>query len=685
MKNKTFFKVSMLIALFAVFALVLTACDNDDTGGGTDDPVETAAPGETVAPDDENGTEPETGGETTGNWPIEHRPTNYRAVQGGLPDPATFIAHQHTSAGTSTFGDFAYEGLIRFQRGTDNIAMQLAYRYRHDGLSTYFYIRENAYFSDGTPFGARDVWAFYAINWGAAPAGWLTDVRIVEDRVVAFDFRNDIDGDLRLMLVAQEVHHGRIPYHIYGDLAHRFYDIRHRAPMLSEEQHARNVRRPFGTYLTRDTDEELYEYRRAIWYDEFVTRPPNDEFILIGTGPYINVPGHTVSEGRMIRNPYHWDPDQQTWDEIIIRATTDATRVAMMQDEIIHWFDGTLPMDMTLTLLESHPDLVYFPMHDPAAHGLIFNQAYENAPMDNVYFRRALVYAANRYALRHIGSYQSEVHRFSLAGMPVTMIDYYVLPDVVANMREYYFNRETAEEYMRLAGAVRANEEENSGNWYLDGEPITLTAVVDAGWLMATQVVPIYAMQLQAFGIPTHVYAIEGAVWWQRAEDGDFAMAWDWVDVAWNFSFPFFPLSHMFNSGLSRRGQFPVDDNGVPQIRLTDYNGEEMDVWSMIQAIPVLPFAEAQQYWSRIVWAVNDYALGINFYQNVTGSWENLALVEGLPMLDRLGNTGTFHDRWMPFAEDGSQDQIDVHELNIGFSGRTRNHRLLSRPGGFVN
>lgn len=674
MKNKSFFKVSMLIALFAAFALVLAACDNNG-GNETTDPAETLAPGETAPTDGDGGTT------TGGAWPIEHRATNYRAVQGGLPDPAAFTAHQHSSAGTASFGDFAYEGLIRFQRGTDDIAMQLAEGYSHDGLTTYFYIRENAMFNDGVPFGARDVWAFYAINWGAAPSGWLTDVRIVDDHTVAFDFRNDLDGDMRLMLIAQEVHHGRIPYHIYGDLAYRFMDIRERAPMLTEEELAAGRRRPFGTNLTPDTDADLYQERRDLWYDEFVSRPPNDEFILIGTGPYINVPGHSVSEGRMIRNPYHWNPDQQTWDEIIIRPTTDATRIAMMQQEEIHWFDGTLPMDMTLTLLESHDDLVYFPMHDPAAHGLIFNLEYENAPMDNVYFRRALVYAANRAALRDIGSYQSELHPFSLAGMPVTMVEKYVIPEVVAQMREYEFNLELAEENMILAGATRGSD----NNWLdADGNPITLTAVIDTNWLMATQVVPIYAIQLQSFGIPTQVFALEGATWWERAEAGDFALSWDWVDVAWNFSYPFFPLSHMFNSGLSRRGQFPVDDDGIPQIRLTDYNGEEMDVWSMIQEIPLLSREEAEVYWSRIVWAVNDYALGINFYQNVTGSWENLALVDGLPMLDRLGNTGTFHDRWMPFAPDGTQEQIDVHEMNIGFSGRTRNHALLHRPGGFV-
>ena len=48
------------------------------------------------------------------------------ALQGGLPDPAKFIANQNSEVGTSTFGDIAFEGLIRYQRATDNMDLHLA-------------------------------------------------------------------------------------------------------------------------------------------------------------------------------------------------------------------------------------------------------------------------------------------------------------------------------------------------------------------------------------------------------------------------------------------------------------------------------------------------------------------------------------------------------------------------------
>jgi len=654
MQNKFYYKIGLLV-LSVITMFIFSAC-------GTEPGTEPGQQGG-LAPGGGSGAQAQQGG---------HIQPGDRVVQGSLPDPATFIAHQHSSAGTGEMGEFAFEGLIRFQRGTDDIMMVLAESYEHTENQTIFTIRENARWNDGEPFTARDVWAFYAIT-GNAPAGWIYSVDIIDDLTVGFTFREPVPvEEMRLMLIAEEVHHGRIPYHVYSEFAYQLYDIWQQMPFLTQEQIDAGIRGPFGRDTSADPD--LVAARDEI-FREFAETPPNAEHIILGTGPYMNVPGHTMNEGILIQNPYYWNPAIQTWNRIVLRAVTDATRVNMMQNEDIHWMDGTLPLDMTNTLLASNENLVYFPMRDPASHGLIFNQQSENAPMDRIEFRQALNFVANREALRDIGSYQSDIHTFSLAGIPPSLLEMYVRPDVANSMREYYHNLEKAEELMESIGATRGA----NNNWLdANGNAITLRIGVDQGWHISTLVTPIYAAQLTAFGIPTEVMAVEGAVFGPQAEEGEFDMAWDWIDIAWNFSHPFFTLSHTFNSGVGRRMQLEIDElTNLPVFSMTDWNGESFDVWSLVQSIPFLPPEEAQPIWERVIWATNEYALGINFYQNVTGSWENLAHVNGLPMLDQMPE-----NRWMPFADTGArEDLMSVHNLNVGHSSNVRKlHMIYAVP-----
>ena len=594
-----------------------------------------------------------------------------RIVQGGLPDPATFTAHQHAGPGTSTFGDFAYEGLIRFQRGTDDIMFMLAESVEHTDNQSIFTIRENARWNDGTQFTSRDVWAFYAIT-GNAPANWLESVDIIDDRNVAFTWREPVPTpEIRMKLVAQEVHHGRIPYHIYGEFAHRLQPIWDEAPRLTQEQMDAGIRRPFGTDLP--SSPELTALRDEI-FQEFVQTPPNDDFILIGTGPFVNLPGHTMNEGIMVQNPYFWWPEIQTWDRIIIRATTDATRVNMLQNEDIHWMDGTLPLDMTLSLLNANENLVYFPMNDPASHGLIFNQGSTNAPMYRREFRQALNFIAHREAMRDIGSYQSAISQYAVTGLPPSLLPNFVSPAVLDSMTVYYHNHERAEELLHSIGASRAS----NGNWQdADGNNITLRIGINSGWHISTLVVPIFAAQLNAFGIPTEVIAVEGAVFGPQSEAGEFDMAWEWVDVAWNFSHPFFTMGHLFSPGQARRMQLemdPVHDQAI--FSVTDMNGASMDVLTYINMLPFLPPDEARAIYERLIWAVNEYAVGINFYQNVTGSWENIAHVQGLPFMDRLGE-GTEHPRWAPLPVT-LEERMLIHNLNVHQASNVRKFSMIS-------
>ena len=584
--------------------------------------------------------------------------------QGGLPDPAQFIANQNSEVGTSTFGDFAFEGLIRYQRGTDDIALQLAESYEHVGNKTIFKLRPNIKWSDGEPFTSKDIWCFYQICHNS-PVNYLTSIETPDDLTVEFVWAEPAPfDDLRIMLIAQEVHHGRIPYHIYGEFAEKRYELLQKAPLLTEEQKAQGIRGPFGRYPAGDP--KIAEELDKVW-KEYIKTPPNEDHIIVGTGPYINDPGHTINEGSMSKNPYYWNPDGQKFDKIIIRSTTDATKSPMMEAEEIHNMDGTMPKDLTESLLKANKNIVYYPMRDPASHGLYFNIGSKNAPMDKKEFRQALIYVADKEALRDIGSYQSDVHSWSSLGLPPSMLETYVDKDVIDRMRKYSHDEAKAAELLESIGCKKIN-----GKWHdANGKQIKLTIGLDKGWYVATLVCPIYANQLTKFGIDTEVIAVDGSVYGQQSEvEHAFDMSWEWIDVAWSFSYPYFTLDNFYSrgGGPAKKMNFPFDEKtNRTTLKLEDWDGNTFDVWQWISNMPNEMDDEVRKdQWERIIWATNENAFAINFYENVTGAWENLKYTDNLPMKDKMPE-----NRWMPFPET-LEERIAVNILNWHFSSGVR-------------
>jgi peptide/nickel transport system substrate-binding protein len=590
--------------------------------------------------------------------------------QGGLPDPALFIANQNSETGTNSFGDFTFEGLVRYQRGSDDIELQLAESYTNEGNKTIFKLRPNIKWSDGEIFTSKDIWAFYQICFNS-PVNYLTSIETPDDLTVEFVWQEPAPfDDLRIMLIAQEVHHGRIPYHIYKKFADERAELVQQLPLLTKEQKAKGLQGPYG----RDTfnNPEIVSKLDDAW-KEYIVTPPNKDHIIVGTGPYINDAGHTLNEGSMSKNPYYWNPSKQTYDKIIIKSTTDATKASRMKSEEIQNMDGTLPKDLTDSILASNKNLIYYPMEDMGSHGLYFNQGSKTSPMSKKEFRQALIYIADREAMRDIGSYQSELHPWSSLGLPPSMLTKYVDQEVIDKMRKYDHNEQKAAELLESIGCTKVN-----GKWLnIDKTPIKLTIGLDKGWYVATLVTPIYANQLKQFGIECEVMAVDGTVYGSQSEvEHAFDMSWEWMDIAWSFSYPYFPLKNYYEhvSGPAKKMNFPFDEKtNVTTLEVTDWDGNTINIWNWLSAMQNEPDEKVRKdHWERIIWATNENAFAINFYQNVTAAWENLNTTGGLPMLDKVPE-----NRWMPFPET-EEEKIAAYNLNWGFSGGVRKMWMLS-------
>lgn len=589
-------------------------------------------------------------------------------ISGAIPDPATFIANQHSEAGTGNFGDLAYEGLIRYQRGTDDIENQLAESYTNEGNKTVFKLRPGVKYNDGEDFTSKDIWSFYAINPNT-PVQYLESVETPDDLTVEFVWREPAPApDMRIMLIAREIHHARAPYHIYGEYADQLSKLWDQLPLLSQKQIDEGVTAPWGRDKTANPEVSA-EIDRI--YKDYCNHEEAEHYV-IGTGPYVNVLGHTVNEAAMVPNPYYWNKDIELFDKIIIKKTTDATKASMMISEEIDYMGGTLPKDLTDNILSSNENVVYYPMEDAAGQGVYFNTQSKTSPMDKIEFRQALNYIVEREALRDIGSYQSKVNPYSTTVIPTSMLSKYMDDDVMARMREYTTDHDKATQLLESIGC-----EKKDGTWNNpDGTPIKLVIGIDKNWYVATLVAPALASQLNQFGLTCEVNAVDGSVFGTQAEqEHAFDMTWDWMNIAWTFSSPYFCLTDFYKAtaGPFKKMNLPFDEERtLATLELQDWDGNTFNPWSWTEAmLRETDEAVNREHWEKMIWAANENAFGINFYQNVTGSWENLAAVSNLPMLDKITE-----DRWMPFPET-EEDKIAVYNLNDGFSGYIRKMSML--------
>jgi peptide/nickel transport system substrate-binding protein len=240
-------------------------------------------------------------------------------------------------------------------------------------------------------------------------------------------------------------------------------------------------------------------------------------------------------------------------------------------------------------------------------------------------------------------------------------------------MRVYTHDEAKAAELMESIGCKKEN-----GKWLNpDGSPIKITIGIDKGWYVATLVTPIYANQLKQFGIDCEVMAVDGAVYGKQSEvEHAFDMSWEWMDIAWSFSYPYFSLKNFYGhgGGPAKKMNFPFDEKtNITTLEVQDWDGNTINVWNWLAEMQNETSEEVRKdHWERIIWATNENAFGINFYQNVTAAWVNMDKLGGLPMLDKVTE-----NRWMPFPGT-EEEKIAVYNLNYGFSGGIRNIKMLT-------
>ena len=582
-------------------------------------------------------------------------------IGGGGVNPAQFTGNPWGGAGIGSMWTWSTDGLFQFCRMTDKISFRVAEAIAHNGNRTVVTLK-NALWSDGKPVTAKDVWAFYQMqDVGVLP--YLTAINVLDDRTLEYVWREPAPYDQFRLCILSVDRQLTLPYHIYGKWIDKAAKIRKMAPLLSQADMDKGKRGSFG----RDTSSADYQKQwNDNWKDFKKAEPPGRMPVL--TGPYCF---YRLTENQMLlkKNTNYWAAHKIKFDYVKLMAATPEQSIALIKNSGAAVLDGSLPLDIAQAIIRKNRNAVFYPMPDPACHGFYLNQQSKNAPLAKKEFRKALNYIIEKKPLREAGNYYGQEFEYSTTGISPGYVKKYVSPDVVARMEHYTCNPAKAEALLKSIGCKKVE------GWWVDesGKEIRLVLGVNAGWIPAgvvANVASLVADQFKAFGLHAEVLVVEWSVFWERMRAGNYDLTFDWVDVSWSFTYPYFPLQNYYAGSLWRDAmkvpEDPAKTNPTPLWAVADWDGKKVDPYDVLTRMPYMPDEQERQYWiDRLVWIANDNAFCINLYQNVTGEWYDRSMVKNLPQEDRIDE---FHQMMLKIPDEGDVLQKTA-ELNLGFAG----------------
>jgi peptide/nickel transport system substrate-binding protein len=292
--------------------------------------------------------------------------------------------------------------------------------------------------------------------------------------------------------------------------------------------------------------------------------------------------------------------------------------------------------------------------------------------MDRIEFRQAINYIVEKTPAREAGNYYGREFDYAATGVPPGSIGVAMSPAALTKMRRYTPDAAKAQSLLSSIGVVKGS---NGRYQHQDGRPIKIILGVNAGWQPAgvvTNVTSIVCDQLKEFGFDAEVLAVENSVYATMMNSNtEFDMSFEWIDVAWSYSIPYFPLYNLYQECSVRMGVSTDEATQRINYTLKDWDGREFSPMDYLTRIPITNNeTEVQDMVDRLIWAANEYALGINLYQNATGVWENRAHTANLPMEAQISTGTNGFPQWMVQPTDPNDPNFGpFSKMNWGFSG----------------
>jgi len=558
-----------------------------------------------------------------------------------------------TGAQVGDPGFYIYQSLFVNIRGTDEIIPMLAVSAEHTANTTIVHLRDDVYWNDGVKFTAQDIWTYYYLmNFESSLTFHLLDFVVLDDYSFELILSDPVPSELARQIMITGDWNAVTPYHIFGEFAHRAYEILQSVPLATGDA----TPGTFGRDLENpDFGLQRSQLRRNVndYKGVSLDRP-------IGTGPFM-VYRVTNSEMILTQNPYFYDRESLQYDRIHMINVSDFS--SLLASNGLDSFVGTLPLDMTRSILDQSGQMVVYLIQETRTVGVLFNHSRDH--FSDVQFRQALNFVLDRRNIREVGNYWAVETMFADTGILPSSVERYVSPEVIAKMTVYNTDHARASAMLEELGWTR------QGNNWVDpsGNVPSFVIAANAGWgSQGINIAVEVARQLTAFGMPTEAIAVDATVVLESMRDGQFDMLVDFMNQTWNITDPMINLTSSFNTVAENSS---LDGN---MFNLRDWNGNEIiyvgehfTTTSARNLVNRLRFIESeedrQELVDRIVWSLNEFAMAASLFQSVMAIWENAETQEGLPMEHLITPT----NRIMPLPQN-AQEFRDIAVLNREFA-----------------
>jgi peptide/nickel transport system substrate-binding protein len=348
-----------------------------------------------------------------------------------------------------------------------------AHAFSEDGLTLRFELRQGVQWSDGQPFGARDV-AFTFDLLRKHPA---------LDRRAVWQFLREVHAD--------------------GERTVEFRFARRYYPGLDE--------------LAPQPIVPEHVWREVTDPVTFANETP------VGTGPFTEVRAFSGQVFELGKNPRYWQPGRPALSALRMPAfpSNDRANLGLVFGEV-DWAANFVPAI----------DRV-FVARDPAHHGHWFPLTgstiflYANtrrAPFGSADVRKGVSMAIDRKLLIDVA-----LHGYSRPSDPSALSDAHAAfrdPNVVGDQGAWVsFDRARAEDTLERAGLLRGQDGLRRGP---DGAALRPEILVVAGWSDWVRAAQVIARNLRAVGVDASVRAYDFGAWFSRVQAGEFDLTIGW-------------------------------------------------------------------------------------------------------------------------------------------------------------
>ena len=598
--------------------------------------------------------------------------------------------HFHSGPDMGPVVMYSIEGCMQYTRGTKHFTYLVAEDFVHaaddpnddvkDGESV-IVIRDNAKWHDGGKVVAMDVMSYYALCYSSLTT-YLSDMYVMDD-----NNNGDLSDDLRIKLVwkpwkeptdyakdvllAQDTKNCSIQYAKFKDFVDASLDLIYNGidgipnEIVTEQsegqgeerlgRHASNIVGALGS---------IYQQFRGT-----AVKPDGeyDGYYFMGTGPF---KVKSVSENQivLVKNEDYYLADQVGFDSIIATQYSNSNMLySDLQNGLLDFVDGCPDSVLLNSILEANDSLVHYKYHSQGAAGVFYNLEKPIWEDDNV--RLAFQYIFDRELIKNtVNPYATTAWKPMMVMSPVEARQY-LDAEVYNSITEYSHDTAKAVELLEKAGWSK-----KGGKWYdANDQPITLTLgyINVPNWAAVAQQVK---AQLEAFGIDCILKSGNDMTTWFSTACSTNSI-YDFVvyhtELNTYGTHPGGSMKHFFEIIEAPAMHMPVAEDGHYSVTvdLLDQNDPtkslgKVRVWDLYSEIYCTEGATLKQYANSIVLGMSKYNYGVQFFENVTGSFFNADRIGGLPSVELFTQ-----NRNMTFIPEPTDEEHTLYAvLNHNFS-----------------